>query len=189
MIHVSKNIYYNNTHYLLLSKTKFKKHKYSLITVKTPENKPNSLVFSLNHGITTPGIKEEYSHDEEIKKEIDIIITVLNRLFDEDNHEYYIGNSRLVHIHNKTNAVLNIINKHNIYFTRKNKGSRMDPVESTEPVLNHKRNRKKSFRAIREERLKKSSKLTRKSNRVQSNRNPYTNTYNLSPNNINKMDS
>ncbi len=189
MIHVSKNIYYNNTHYLLLSKTKFKKHKYSLITVETPENKPNSLVFSLNHGITTPGIKEEYSHDEEIKKEIDIIITVLNRIFDEDNHEYYIGNSRLVHIHNKTNAVLNNINKHNIYFTRKNKGSRMGPVESKEKALNHKRNRKKSFRAIREERFKKSSKLTRKSNRAQPNRNPYTNTYNLSPNNINELDS
>lgn len=92
MIHISKNIYYNNTHYLLLSKKKFKKHKYSLITVEIPENKPNSLVFSLKHGLITHGIKDEYSRDNEINKEIQIIITVLNRLFDENDHDYYIGN-------------------------------------------------------------------------------------------------
>jgi hypothetical protein len=189
MIHITKNIYLKNNPHLLISKTKFKKFGYALILVELSENKPNSLVFSIADGIITPGVKSEFICDDEIKKEMDVIITVLNRLFDENDPDYYIGNGRMVPIHNKTNMILNNMNKRNIYFTRTNKGSRMGPVESTEQALNHKRNRKKSFRAIREERLKKSSKLTRKSNRVQPNRNPYTNTYNLSTNNINELDS
>ena len=125
-----------------------------------------------------------------------VIIDVLNKLFDEDNQKYYVGNYNKVSyvqplypIHNKTNTVLKNINLFTKYSMRKNMGSRMGPVESTDQALHHKRNRKKSFRIIREERMKKSSKLTRKSNRGQPNRNPYTNTYNLSSNNINKLDS
>ena len=185
MIHITKNIYYNDKSYLLISKTQFKKHKYTLITVEIPQNKPNSLVFSINHGITTPGIKHELSRDSEIKKEMDVIVTVLNRLFDEHNEEYYIGNNNLTHIHNSTNLVLNSMNKHNTYFIRKNKNTRMGPIESSEPfTINSisKLDRKKSFRARREGRRR--GRLTRKSNKINKKSTIFNNTEPLSQNNI-----
>jgi hypothetical protein len=202
MIHIKKDIYKNlKPTQLLISKTKFKNFLYALIAVKVPENKLNSLEFSIDdQEFITPHVKKEFLCDSEIKNESIAMINVLNKLFDENNKEMFIGevSRNIPHkyntrnpfpIHNKTNLILKGINAHTNHFTRKNKGSRMEPLESKEQTLTHKRNRKKSFRAIREERLKKSSKLTRKSNRVQPNRNPYTNTYNLSPNNINKLDS
>lgn len=191
IIHFFKDIYDINKSNKMIDRKEF----YSIISVKVPENKPNTLVFSIKDDKSAP-VYAKQENIKQIKEEMDVIITVLNKLFDENNQEYYVGNYNkisyiqpLYPIHNKTNTVLKNINLFTKYSTRKNRGSRIGPVESTEPVLNHKRNRKKSFRAIRGERLKRSSKLTRKSNRVQSNRNPYTNTYNLSPNNINELDS
>lgn len=202
MIHIKKDIYKITPDCIILSNRKFKKFLYALIRVKVPENKPNSLEFSIDdQEFVTLGIKKECAYDSEIKKESLAIINVLNKLFDENNKEMFIGevsrntksntyNTRIPFpIHNKTNLILKGINAHTNHFTRKNKGSRMGPVESTEQALNYKRNRKTSFRAIREEKFKKGSKLTRKTNRGQPNKNPYTNTYNLSPNNINEMDS
>lgn len=189
MIHIRKNVFKNRK---LLSSRKFKKFGYALISVENPENKPNSLIFSIADGITTPGVKHEFICDDEIKKEMDVIITVLNRLFDENDPDYYIGNkNKLFPIHNKTNAVLNNINRHTEHFTRKNKGSRMGPVESTEPMLNHKRNRKKSFRAIREERFKKSLRFTRKTNKVVRNKSytHHNNTVSLSSNNYKEVNT
>jgi hypothetical protein len=68
---------------------------------------------------------------------MDVIINVLNRLFDEDD-EYYIGNnSTLYPIHKKTNLVLNNINKHTTIITRKNKGTFLYPKSiSTESPIN-----------------------------------------------------
>jgi hypothetical protein len=191
IIHFFKDVYNINK----TNKSFDRKDFYSIIFVKVPENKPNSLVFSIKDNKSAP-LYAKHENIQQIKKEFDVVIDVLNKLFDEYNQEYYVGNYNKVSyiqplypIHNKTNTVLKNINLFTKYSIRTNKGSRMGPVESTEQALNHKRNRKKSFRAIREERFKKSSKLTRKSNRAQPNKNPYTNTYNLSPNNINEMDS
>ena len=74
---------------------------------------------------------------------MDIIIRILNRLFDEDNKEFYIGNNsnKLTLIHNKTNSILNIINKHPKQFTRKNKGISIIPLSNNNnlPISLHKR--------------------------------------------------
>jgi hypothetical protein len=46
----------------------------------------------------------------------------LNRLFDEDNNEYYVGyDKEITNIHNQTNNTARIINIYNKYATRKNK--------------------------------------------------------------------
>ena len=56
---------------------------------------------------------------------MDVILTVLNRIFDEDNTEFYIGNKyKAREISNNTNKVLNNINIHSLLITRKNKGSK-----------------------------------------------------------------
>ena len=122
IIHIFKNIYYNKS----LKKKKYK--LYALILVTQPGDKPKSLEFSIATGYNTPhNFSDVNIIDPELQKEMDVIITVLNRLFDEDN-ELYIGNKdKLYPIHNKTDNVLNNINKHSTIFTRKNKGTRMLP--------------------------------------------------------------
>jgi hypothetical protein len=60
---------------------------------------------------------------------MDIILTILNRLFDEDNYEYYIGyDKEITNIHNQTNNTARIINTHKKYATRKNKGKTYFPA-------------------------------------------------------------
>jgi hypothetical protein len=122
IIHIDKNIY------KIKSKNKIKNKSYALIYVNRPINKQRSLEFSIADGYTTLGVTNANKYDSEIQKEMNIIITVLNRLFDEDNQEYYIGNKNIIYpIHNKTNLVLNNINKHTSLITRKNKGIKMYP--------------------------------------------------------------
>lgn len=59
---------------------------------------------------------------------MNVIMTVLNRLFDEDNTDFYIGRqNKLFPIHKNTNAILENINHHSHIVSRKNKGSRMYP--------------------------------------------------------------
>jgi hypothetical protein len=104
-----------------------KKLLYAIILVSHPANKPKSLEFSIGDGYTTPGIKDA-PYDHELQQEMNVIITVLNRLFDEDNSEFYIGNEdKLVPIHKNTNIVLNGINIRSKIVTLKNKGKRMYP--------------------------------------------------------------
>lgn len=72
---------------------------YAVYFLEHPHNKPKSLTFSIAYGHSTPlyptarqpYIDDILRHDEEVKEEMDVITTVLNRLFDEDN-VYYIGN-------------------------------------------------------------------------------------------------
>ena len=110
---------------------KIRKKLYALISVSQPISKPNSLEFTLTYGKYTNFIPNHNKYDSEIQKEMDVIITVLNRIFNEDDKIYYIGNE-IFPIHNKTNIILGHINRHNSYFTRKNKGV------SAEPMLNNK---------------------------------------------------
>jgi hypothetical protein len=117
IIHFKKNIY------KMSSRKRYK--LYSLVSIKQPINKSNSLEFSINEGYNTPSdVPNVQKYDTEIKKEMDIIIKVLNRLFDEKNTEMYIGKKSMIpNIHFKTNNVLNNINKHSKYTVRKNKGT------------------------------------------------------------------
>jgi hypothetical protein len=134
IIHIVKNIYKNKT------TKRTRPLTYALISVKQPPFKTKSLEFSIDYGYNTPGISNSHIYDHDIQKEMDVIITVLNRLFDEDNKEFYIGdndNTIIYPIHNKTNLVLNNINKHTTIITRKNKGKFLLPTNiSTDPSIN-----------------------------------------------------
>jgi hypothetical protein len=99
---------------------------YALISVKQPDGKPNSLEFSIDkqyYKTNVPTIINSDKIDDEINKEMDVILTVLNSLFDEENIEFYIGGKdKLREINQTTNKVLNNINMHSLLTTRKNKG-------------------------------------------------------------------
>jgi hypothetical protein len=137
LIHMVKNFY---------TTPKFKiekKNKYVLISIKQQSHKPNSLYFSIEDGYTTP-INGAHLYDPEIQKEMNVIITVLNRLFDENNAEFYIGEqNNIFPIHNNTNTILKNINNHSQIVSRKNKGSRMyPPLNVNKPRLLTKYTRK-----------------------------------------------
>lgn len=132
IIHISKNI---------CKKIKISKNNkirpYVLISVQQPIDKPHSLEFSIAEGYNTLNASNAALYDPMLQQEMDVIITVLNRIFDENNKEFYIGNSyNYVQIHNNTNAVLKNINNHREHVTRKNAGTRVMPlINSIEPPL------------------------------------------------------
>lgn len=171
IIHFFKNIYNTDKSNKSINRSKY----YSIISVNSPDNKPNSLIFSINDVDSTIPSHATRDNINQINKELDVIITVLNRLFDEADPKYYIGKynndktyiQTLYPIHNKTNTVLKSINSFTKYSTRKNKGSFINPVESSEPFTFNsiaKLHRKKSFRAKRDGRRR--GRLTRKSTKV-----------------------
>ena len=133
--HFYKNIYQPKNKKNL--KKKIKKTFNGLIYIKKIENKqtipsnisgnkPTSLEFSIVDN------SELGPYDREIKEESDVIITVLNRLFDQTNKEYYIGNkNKIYHIHKNTNHVLTNINSKTKYAKRKNKGTLLFPLSKT----------------------------------------------------------
>jgi hypothetical protein len=147
LIHFFKNIH-------KIKKKKNIIHKplvYALIKVEKPINKPKSLKFSIANGYTTnKRITNAGKYDTELQNEMNVIITVLNRLFDEDNKNFYVGYknyyvsntnyyftpiNKLYPIHNQTNNVLQNINNHSKLRTRKNKGTRMLPTLSHDPPI------------------------------------------------------
>lgn len=111
-----------------------KRSRYSFIEILYDKDKPNSLEFSLvNDNLIRNATKSE-KYDIELEKEMNVIITVLNHLFDENNIDFYIGNTdKLLHIHNNTNNVLRNINAFTTHVTRKNRGLMMYP-----PIINNK---------------------------------------------------
>ena len=120
LIHFKKNVY---------NKKIPKKALYALISVHQPIQKPNSLEFSIADGYTTPGTQNAHLYDPNLQKEMDVIITVLNRLFDEENEDYYIGNQKLVTpIHKNINTVLENMNSRTQYVERKNKDIKQFPL-------------------------------------------------------------
>jgi hypothetical protein len=135
--------FYKNVYETKINKTKKQNENklYTLINVIHPEDKPNSLEFSIDNN--TKLNKTVNIYNKEIQKEMDVILTVLNRLFDEDNHEYYIGyNKEMTNIHNQTNNVARIINKYKKYATRKNKGKTYFPKIKKIPSFSIKYKRK-----------------------------------------------
>jgi hypothetical protein len=136
MIHFYKNVY----EYEFPSKRKIKpakQHLYALIGVKQTKNAPNSLIFYIADGFDTPNIIPAVKqYDQELQIEMDVIISVLNRLFDETNTEFYIGHMvEKLPIHNNINNMLANINVHNVHYTRKNKGKYMfQPSPNVNPM-------------------------------------------------------
>lgn len=135
MIHIAKDIY----------KKSKRKQYYALISVKQSEDKPHSLTFTIADGYTTHNSPNASLYDHEIQQEMDVIITVLNNMFDELNNTFYVGKSFtnssnvskhfsthelpiLFPIHGKTNSVLTNINNHTHIYTRKNKGKMIQPL-------------------------------------------------------------
>lgn len=126
IIHIQKNIYKSMT------PKPEKKSLYALISVRQPINKPNSLEFSIDDGYVTPGVKNSHIYDPDLQKEMNVIIDVMNNIFDETKPNFYIGNPhKLFNVHKKSNNILQKINNHNIYATRKNKGSLIIPYSNT----------------------------------------------------------
>ena len=134
IVHIVKNIY--NKH---VSRKKDYLAK-STYAVYQPQGKPHSLQFRIVERYTTPEIPENpesvsmiNQYDEEVKQEMDVLTSVLNKLFDEDDREHYVGDYDVVHhishdnkkannVEPNTNNILRNINLHSNAITRKNKG-------------------------------------------------------------------
>ena len=142
MIHISKDIYpkgkYKNRN--TGKKTQKPKTPYAPIFVESPS--PHSLHFSIPVQYYTTSEVSSPKYDPEIKEEMDVIITVLNRLFNENDKHFYIGNHMnngfdpekvyLPFNKNKINSVLTNMNRHTNIIMRKNIGQLMYP-----PLVNN----------------------------------------------------
>ena len=129
LLHFLKDIYTKR-----ITSRKDERH-YALIKVEQP--RPNSLHFSIGDGYHTPGAKNAMKYDREVQQEMDVVIAVLNRLFDSSD-EYFIGHVRNapIEIINRTNELLKNMNQHSKLATRKNKGKMMGPTWNNTPYGN-----------------------------------------------------
>lgn len=141
-IHISKNSLKS------VRKSVRKNITNTIIHVEAPPSKSKSLNFSIdkqylnyilnnllqfNFKLNKTNYKNLETLKTEITQEVDIIITVLNKLFDETS-EYYIGNSNsLMHIHDRTDTVLQTMDTYTEHATRKNKGVLMGPFMDSKP--------------------------------------------------------
>ena len=99
-----------------------RKTQYVSIFVCQPKDKPNSLEFAIINQ-STSALPITHVHECELRDEMDVIIAVLNRLFDQDNKAFYIGDvDILAPVHNTTDAVLKNIDAVRTHVTRKNVG-------------------------------------------------------------------
>jgi hypothetical protein len=118
IIHIVKDIYKS----ILLGNKKYL--MYSVYMIEKVPGKPHSLHFSIKqHYSTTYNDEIIDKHDEEVKKEIDVITTVLNKLFNEDDKEHYIGHPSEIETNKNTNNILRNMNKRTSYIKRKNVGT------------------------------------------------------------------
>jgi hypothetical protein len=128
IVHIVKNIYTNH-----ISIKKYHLIK-SMYAVYQPPGKPHSLQFRIAERYTTPElVSKTNKYDDEVKQEMDVLTTVLNQLFDEDDREHYVGDYDAIHvdsnnkqeaipIESNTDNILRIMNLRTNAFTRKNKG-------------------------------------------------------------------
>jgi hypothetical protein len=139
IIHISKNIYKIKS----IPKPE-KKLLYALISVKQPIHKPHSLEFSIDDGYTTTGVKNAQLYDPELQQEMDVIIDVLNKIFDETNPNFYIGRQQYIYpVYLKINSILETLNNHTKYATRKNKGNMIIPTMNNKHCTHNKKNKHK----------------------------------------------
>ena len=139
-VHMFKNIFDNLTRNTSMTKSKLRKLKhrmYALITVHQPIDKPESLEFTIENTYLTTNMPTANRNDSQLQKEMNTILIVLNRLFNEKDTEYYIGRQKnIININNNTNNILKHMNMHNKYSTRKNKGILLGPKTSNqEPII------------------------------------------------------
>jgi len=129
LLHFLKDIYTTK-----ITSRKYERH-YALIKVEQPH--PDSLHFSIGDGYHTPGAKNAMIYDKEVQQEMNVVITVLNRLFDSSD-EYFVGKVRNdpIEIINRTNELLKNMNQHSKLATRKNKGKMMGPTWNNTPYVN-----------------------------------------------------
>lgn len=114
-IHLFKNIYQNT------NVNNGKGNIYALIHLEKPVGKPHSLEFRIADGYKTPGINND---EKELQQEMDVIIHIINRLFDEYD-PYYIGvKEELINVNPRINTILHNINRRTLV-KLKNKGVRM----------------------------------------------------------------
>ena len=68
---------------------------------------------------------------------MDVILAVMNRLFDEDDKEYYIGSPDIIYpIHKRTENVLVNVNRPNVIPKRRNKGKMLlPPFQPTNHIM------------------------------------------------------
>lgn len=118
MIHVVKNAY--------TPMISGKKNYYlrSIYAVEKPQDKPQSLQFSIQQRYNTPNIHNNINqYDDDVKQEIDVITAVLNQLFDETNENYIGLSTNTTPIEQNTNNILRNMNTRTKYIERKNVGT------------------------------------------------------------------
>lgn len=146
----------------------------SLYAVYRPQGKYHSLQFRIVERYTTPENPENpekpesvsiiNQYDDEVKQEMDVITSVLNKLFDENDREHYVGDydavhfgpehaQKDIHVEPNTNNILRNINLHSNAITRKNKGvyfknniKRNGGTRRTQPARKTRRYSKPSFK-------------------------------------------
>lgn len=84
-IHFKKNVYHSRQ----IIKNPFL--QYALIKINWSQNKPDSLIFSLVDEYTSRVTCRKQENDAELQIYMEVILRILNRLFDEDNIQYYVG--------------------------------------------------------------------------------------------------
>jgi hypothetical protein len=129
MLHIKKDIY------TIKRSCRDKDEYYALLKVEQPNQK--SLRFSIGFGYDTLDSPLASVYDHEVKQEMDIIIDVLNKMFDACNDYYFVGNDEMrlfLPIDNKTNTLLSNMNNHTTINIRKNWGKMMNITKLRQPL-------------------------------------------------------
>lgn len=136
IIHFKKNIYHSRQYI----KNPFL--TYVLIKVEQPEDKLKSLHFTIAYQHIIPNNDSNSRNNAELKLYMNVILNVLNRLFDEDNMQYYIGNRNLLlKLHPKTKEILQLMNNHTTISQRKNIGT-MNIINNTNNNIYQRKNKR-----------------------------------------------
>lgn len=161
VIHIVKDVYNKSIHgkkQYLLSAIYYLEH---------PINKPDSLTFTIAYGHPTPSyptatpeyISDIAKYDKEVEEEMDVITRVLNKLFDEDNVEFYIGN------YHKKYLIQN--NNHNIQQS-------IDVTDNINSILNKLNNKKYTIQNNNYKNIQQSFEINHQINSVLNNINTRT---------------
>lgn len=128
MLHIKKDIY-------TVKRSCRNKDEYcTLLKVEKPNDR--SLHFSIGFNDDTSSSPLASSYDEEVNQEMYVIIAVLNKMFDADNDNYFVGNNDMrifLPIENKTNIILSNMNNHPQIAIRKDWGKLTNINKSQHP--------------------------------------------------------
>jgi hypothetical protein len=114
----------------------FGKYLYTLITVNTSLDKPNSLEFSIDdEQFMPPGIENVTQYQSELQTYMDAILDVLNTIFYEKSISFVGKKEGMANIHNQTNIILANMNTRTKHATRKNWGVLLGPSLTNSPPI------------------------------------------------------